>query len=116
MSPDMQCRAVGGTAGTAGSSQVVQQIPRERTDFGAALGQTEVVLEPDGEAGVVADPADALEDAGHERVAVEGVVPDRQLLPRVAEQDLLVRDQAPEPHRVDRDPVDPAAAGPELVG
>ena len=46
------------------------------------LGQPEVVLEPDRQAGVVADPSHALQHARHEGLAVEGVVPDgRSLLP-----------------------------------
>ena len=48
------------------------------------------MVEPDGEARVVSDRPDAEEHARHERLPVEGVVADRQLLPRRAEQDLLV--------------------------
>ena len=74
------------------------------------------MLEPDSQTGVVADAAYSLEDARHEGVAVEGVVPDGQLLPRIAEQHLLVGDQPTQPDGVDRDAVDPTAARPQLVG
>ena len=48
---------------------------------------------------------------GHERDPVQGVVPDGESLPLGAEQDLLVRDQTPQTHPVDPDPVDLRAAG-----
>ena len=54
------------------------------------------MLQADGEAGVVGDGTDAGQHAGHEGDPVERVVPDREGLPRAAEQHLLVGDQAAE--------------------
>ena len=58
----------------------------------------EVVLQADGQTGVGTDLADGEQYPGHEGHPVEGVVPDRQLLPRAAEQHLLVRRQATQAH------------------
>ena len=69
------------------------------------------MLEPDGEPRPAGDLAHRQQHAGHERRPVEGVVPDGQGLPRAAEQHLLVGDQAAQPHRVHRDPVDVARRG-----
>ena len=84
---------------------------REGARLLTAVGliQPEVVLEPDGEAGVLRDPAHPGEHARHERLPVEGVVPDRQHLPHPAQQHLLVRDEPAQPHRVDGDAVDASA-------
>ena len=65
--------------------------------------QVEEAVEADGEAGVVGHRLDRQQDAGHERVAVVGVVADRQALAGGAEQHLLVGDQAPQAHGVDPD-------------
>ena len=54
--------------------------------------------------GVLGDLLHREQHAGHERRTVVGVVADRQALPGRAEQHLLVRDHAPQPHRVHRDP------------
>ena len=59
--------------------------------------------QPHGQPGPIPHPPHRQQDARHERVAVEGVVPDGQRLARRAEDDLLVRDQAREPYRVDAD-------------
>ncbi len=57
------------------------------------------------------DPADAEQHARHERDPVERVVPDREGLPLVTEQHLLVGHEAAHADRVDRDAVDVGAAG-----
>src|SRR6478735_5022128 len=66
-------------------------------------------VEPDGEARVVADGADAREHAGRERDPVEGVVADRQGLPRRPEDDLLVRHEATDAQAVHTDALDVGA-------
>ena len=55
-----------------------------------------------GERSSDADLADRQQHAGHERLAVDRVVADRQRLADVAEDDLLVGDQAGQADRVDR--------------
>ena len=50
-------------------------------------------------------------NAGHERQAVGGVVPDRQGLPHVAEDDLEVCDQSWQPHGVHVNPVHHRTSG-----
>src|SRR5580693_5660128 len=55
--------------------------------------------------------ADGEQDTGHERGAVQGVVAYRQGLAVAAEQDLLVRHQAGNAHRVDMDVVNGRASG-----
>ena len=55
--------------------------------------------------------AGAEQDARHEAAVVQGVVADGQGLALAAEQDLLVGEEAAQPDRVHRDPVDVGAAG-----
>ena len=55
-----------------------------------------------GESVSSADLADREQHAGHERLAVDRVVADRQRLPDVPEDHLLVGDEPGEPDRVDR--------------
>ena len=62
--------------------------------------ETEYAIEPDREAGSVAHGPDRGDDAGHERLAMGRVVPDRERLPPAAEQHLLMRQQAPQPNAV----------------
>ena len=50
----------------------------------------------------LADAPDREQDARHERAAVDRVVADRERLALAAEDDLLVRDEPGQPHRVDR--------------
>ena len=57
-----------------------------------------------------ATDAHRQQHAGHEGAAVVGVVADAQALARRAEDDLLVRDQAGQPHRVHVDAVGPLGA------
>src|SRR5205085_5700409 len=62
----------------------------------------EQVLEPDHWAvRQGADPADREQHAGHERLAVDRVVADRERLADVAEDHLLMGDQAGQPDRMD---------------
>ena len=60
---------------------------------------------------VVADLAHGEHDAGHEAAAVDGVVADRERLALSAEEDLLVRHEAGQPHRVHVHAVHERAAG-----
>src|SRR4029077_6686915 len=77
-----------------------------RTDRGACcarggLLQAEQALQAYREAfGKQADIADGQQDAGHERYPVQGVVPDRERLPRPAEEYLLMRHQTRHAHRM----------------
>ena len=52
--------------------------------------------------GISRDSPDGKHDTGHEAVAVDRVVADRERLALAAEDDLLVGDQPGEPNRVDR--------------
>ena len=54
---------------------------------------------------------DRSQHAGHERHPVQRVVPDGQRLPRGAQDDLLMRDQAGQSHRMHPDAVDRGPAG-----
>ena len=54
---------------------------------------------------------DGGQHAGHERRPVQRIVTDGQRLPRAAQDDLLVRHQAGQPHRMHVDAVDGGAAG-----
>src|SRR5579875_1509227 len=74
-----------------------------RRSPGVAGSEPEEGVEADGEARAAADLADGHEDAGHERTAVVGVVPDAQALPPCAEDDLLVGHEPPQADRVDAD-------------
>src|SRR5437868_315844 len=76
-----------------------------------SASEIEQVLQADGEAGELADAADAQQDARRERRAVHGVVPDREGLTVETEQYLLVGDEPGQPYRVDVDPVHVGAAG-----
>ena len=58
------------------------------------------------------DGPDRQQDARHERLAVERVVPDGQRLPGRPEQDLLVRDQTGRADRVDVHTLDGRCRGP----
>ena len=63
-------------------------------------------------------PAHAVEreqNAGHERLAGGRVVADRERLARAAQDDLLVRDEPRQAHRVDRDVRRPCAAAVALA-
>ena len=56
-----------------------------------------------GDSGQRTDAAHGQQHPGHERHAVDRVVPDRQRLADVAEDHLLMGDQTRQAHRVDRD-------------
>ena len=79
---------------TAAATEMLLARPGPRASV-----EVEQVLEPDGEPGSVADGAQPRQHARGERGPVERVVPDREGLPRAAEDDLLVRDQAADPQR-----------------
>ena len=74
------------------------------------------MLESDGKSRFVGYAANPHEDARHERRAVHRVVPDRQGLPRPAEDDLLVRDHPADAQSVHADPVDVGAPGAVELG
>ena len=58
------------------------------------------LLESDHEAGPRTDFAHGQHHAGHEAGAVDGVMSDRKRLSLTAEKDLLVSNEAGQPHRV----------------
>src|SRR5205085_5107765 len=65
---------------------------------------SEQVLKSDGDPGRQdAELREREQDAGHERIARDGVVADRQRLALAAEDDLLVRDEPRKADGVDRD-------------
>ena len=61
--------------------------------------------------GIFGDPADRQQHAGHERRAVDAVVPDGQGLPQRAEQHFLVGDESGQSHGMHRHAVDVGATG-----
>ena len=109
-----------GRTGTSGSSACSATVPAhaERVVVGMGEDRGEPrahscpsrASRPDREARPRSDGLDRHHDPGHERRPVGGVVTDRERLPLAAEDDLLVRHQTREPHRVDADAVDVAAA------
>src|SRR5438445_8441376 len=65
--------------------------------------QAERLVDADGETGMLDDPPNAEQHAGHERLARQRVVPDRQRLTMPAEENFLMRDQPGQADRVDVD-------------
>lgn len=74
--------------------------------------EVEQRLQPQGQSRAVQHRSDTEQHPRHERRAVQRVVPDRQGLASGTQQDLLVRDETGETHRVHPHPFDVCAAGP----
>ena len=85
----------------------------EQRDYrrrGSDAYASRIESEADRQPGMVRDPSDRHQDTRHERRPVGGVMADRERLALTAEDDLLVRDEAGQPDRVDPDAAQVAAA------
>src|SRR5213592_1748484 len=91
------------------TSLLCTNMQRCRNPRGVSRFEVEELLEPDSEAGMLADLAQPEQHTRGERDPVEGVVANRQRLPHATEDHLLVRDQAAHAQAMHVNPVDLSA-------